>query len=120
MRTSTIRLIGIDVDGTLVGTGGIVHPGVWDAAKRAGERGIHLALCSGRPAFGLALEYAARLEAGGWHIFQNGASIVNLATTQSPPLGIPSLATPAPVAGAAALVASSMSELLGLASVRRI
>ena len=30
----------------------------------------------GRPAFGLALEYARRLEAGGWHIFQNGASIV--------------------------------------------
>jgi hypothetical protein len=92
LRTSTIRLIGIDVDGTLVGTGGIVHPRIWEAAKRARELGIHLALCSGRPAFGLALEYAGRLEAGGWHIFQNGASIVNLATTQSPPLGIPSLA----------------------------
>ena len=92
MQTSTIRLIGIDVDGTLVGTGGFIHPSVWEAAKRACERGIHLALCSGRPAFGLALEYARRLEAGGWHIFQNGASIVNLATTGSPPLGIPSLA----------------------------
>jgi HAD superfamily hydrolase (TIGR01484 family) len=91
LQTSTIRLIGIDVDGTLVGTGGFIHPGVWEAAKRACERGIHLALCSGRPAFGLALEYARRLEAGGWHIFQNGASIVNLATTQSPPLGVPSL-----------------------------
>jgi Cof subfamily protein (haloacid dehalogenase superfamily) len=92
LHTSTIRLIGIDVDGTMVGTGGIVHPGIWEAAKRARERGIHLALCSGRPAFGLAMEYARRLEAGGWHVFQNGASIVNLATTQSPPLGIPSLA----------------------------
>jgi hypothetical protein len=83
LQTSTIRLIGIDVDGTLVGKGGFIHPGVWDGAKRARERGIHLALCSGRPAFGLALEYARRLEAGGWHIFQNGASIVNLATTRS-------------------------------------
>ena len=92
MQTSKIRLIGIDVDGTMVGTGGFVHPRIWEAAKRAGERGIHLALCSGRPAFGLAMEYARRLEAGGWHVFQNGASIVNLATTQSPPLGIPSLA----------------------------
>jgi Cof subfamily protein (haloacid dehalogenase superfamily) len=89
LHTSTIRLIGIDVDGTLVGTGGTVHPGVWEAAKRAGGRGIHLALCSGRPAFGLALEYARRLEAGGWHIFQNGASIVNLATTQSRSVAIP-------------------------------
>ena len=91
MQTSTIRLIGIDVDGTLVGTGGFIHPSVWEAAKRACERGIHLALCSGRPAFGLALEYARRLEAGGWHIFQNGASIVNLAAARSPPLGVPSL-----------------------------
>jgi Cof subfamily protein (haloacid dehalogenase superfamily) len=89
LRTSTIGLIGIDVDGTLVGTGGIVHPSVWEAAERAGERGIHLALCSGRPAFGLALEYARRLEAGGWHIFQNGASIVNLASTQSRSVTIP-------------------------------
>jgi Cof subfamily protein (haloacid dehalogenase superfamily) len=92
LHTSTIRLIGIDVDGTLVGAGGIVHPDVWEAVKRASECGIHLALCSGRPAFGLALEYARRLEAGGWHVFQNGASIVNLTTTRSPPLGIPSLA----------------------------
>jgi len=83
LQTSTIRLIGIDVDGTLVGSGGFIHPRVWEAAKRASERGIHLALCSGRPAFGLALEYARRLEAGGWHVFQNGASIVNLATTRS-------------------------------------
>jgi Cof subfamily protein (haloacid dehalogenase superfamily) len=93
LQTSTIRLIGIDVDGTLVGTGGFIHPSVWEAAKRACERGIHLALCSGRPAFGLALEYARRLEAGGWHIFQNGASIVNLATARSSPLGVPSLAS---------------------------
>ncbi len=89
LQTSTIRLIGIDVDGTLVGTGGFIHPRVWEAAKRAGERGIHLALCSGRPAFGLALEYARRLEAGGWHVFQNGASIVNLATTRSRSVPLP-------------------------------
>jgi len=84
-----IRLVGIDVDGTLVGTGGFIHPSVWDAAERACAQGIHLALCSGRPAFGVALEYARRLEAGGWHIFQNGASIVHLATGQSRSVPIP-------------------------------
>ena len=89
LHNSTIRLIGIDVDGTLVGSDGIVHPAVWEAAKRACERGIHLALCTGRPAFGLALEYARRLEASGWHVFQNGASIVNLATTRSRSVPIP-------------------------------
>ena len=89
MQTSTIRLIGIDVDGTLVGTGGKIHPRVWEAVARVREQGIHLALCSGRPAFGLALEYARRLEAGGWHIFQNGASILNLANGQSRSVPIP-------------------------------
>jgi len=75
-----IRLVGIDVDGTLVGSSGIVDPIVWRAAERARAAGIHLTLCSGRPAFGSALQYAQRLDAGGWHIFQNGASIVNLAS----------------------------------------
>jgi Cof subfamily protein (haloacid dehalogenase superfamily) len=84
-----IQLVGIDVDGTLVGTGGFIHPRVWEAAARAIERGIHLALCSGRPAFGLALEYARRLETGGWHVFQNGASIVNLANGKSRSVAIP-------------------------------
>lgn len=84
-----IRLVGIDVDGTLVGTGGFIHPRIWEMATRACERGIHLALCSGRPAFGVAFEYARRLEVGGWHIFQNGASIVNLANGRSRSVPIP-------------------------------
>jgi Cof subfamily protein (haloacid dehalogenase superfamily) len=84
-----IRLVGIDVDGTLVGRGGVVHPSVWEAARRACEHGVHLALCSGRPAFGVALEYAKRLEAGGWHVFQNGASIVSLATGKSRSVPLP-------------------------------
>jgi Cof subfamily protein (haloacid dehalogenase superfamily) len=89
LQTATIRLIGIDVDGTLVGTGGLIHPRVWEAVAHARERGIHLALCSGRPAFGLALEYARRLEPRGWHIFQNGASILNLATGHSRSVALP-------------------------------
>jgi len=76
-----IRLICADVDGTLVGTDGAVHPEIWPAAERARAAGIRLAICSGRPAFGLAREYAERIAPeGGWHIFQNGASVVHLPT----------------------------------------
>jgi len=80
---SPVRLIGIDVDGTLVGASGRVPPSVWDAAKRACDAGIHLALCSGRPAFGVALDYARRLDPRGWHIFQNGASVLHLESGRS-------------------------------------
>jgi hypothetical protein len=78
-----IGLIGIDVDGTLVGSSGIVPDFVWAAAERARAAGIRLALCSGRPAFGTAREYARRLDADGWHMFQNGASVVHLPTGES-------------------------------------
>lgn len=78
-----IALIGIDVDGTLVGHSGEVPALVWQVAAQARAAGIHLALCSGRPAFGIAADYARRLDDDGWHIFQNGASVVNLATHES-------------------------------------
>jgi len=78
-----IRLIGIDVDGTLLGSSGVVHPAVWAAAKKALQGGIHLVLCSGRPAFGVALDYARRLDPTGWHVFQNGASIIDLQSGRS-------------------------------------
>jgi Cof subfamily protein (haloacid dehalogenase superfamily) len=97
-----IRLIGIDVDGTLVGSSGIVAPAVWQAAEQARAAGIHLALCSGRPAFGTALEYARRLDKDGWHIFQNGASIVNLGTRESRSVSIPPEAVQATIAEARA------------------
>jgi Cof subfamily protein (haloacid dehalogenase superfamily) len=78
-----IQLICIDVDGTLVGTSGSVLPGVWAAAEQARAAGVRLAICSGRPAFGLARQYASRLDGDGWHVFQNGASVVSAATGQS-------------------------------------
>jgi Cof subfamily protein (haloacid dehalogenase superfamily) len=88
-----IHLVGIDVDGTLLGSSGNVRLEVWDAAQRARVSGIHLTLCSGRPAFGLALEYARRLDADGWHVFQNGASIVDVGTgkSRSAPLPVDAL-----------------------------
>jgi Cof subfamily protein (haloacid dehalogenase superfamily) len=98
----TVKLVGIDVDGTLVGASGEVDPRVWEAAEVARANGIHLALCSGRPAFALALEYAERLEAGGWHAFQNGASIVHLGSGQSRSVSLPEEAVKTFIAAARA------------------
>ncbi len=84
-----VQLVGIDVDGTLVGASGTVDPRVWEAADRARARGIRLALCSGRPAFAIALDYAHRLDSAGWHAFQNGASIVHLGTGRSRSVALP-------------------------------
>ena len=84
-----IGLVGIDVDGTLVGTSGTVAPVVWEAAQRARAAGIRLALCSGRPAFGVALEYAQKLDPDGWHIFQNGASVVHAGSGHSRSVTLP-------------------------------
>ena len=78
-----IDLVCIDVDGTLVGTSGTVTDVVWRAAAAARARGVRLAICSGRPAFGVTRSFAERLDADGWHVFQNGASVMNLASGET-------------------------------------
>jgi len=78
-----IRVVCIDVDGTLVGASGTVPAAVWPAAQKLREAGIRLALASGRPAFGIAREHAVDLDPEGWHVFQNGASLVHFASGQS-------------------------------------
>ena len=80
MTERDIRLVFVDIDGTLVGSGGDVHPAVWPAAERLRAAGVRLAICSGRPGYGVARQYAERLDPDGWHIFQNGASVFDLAT----------------------------------------
>lgn len=95
-----IRLICIDVDGTLVGSSGTVLPRVWEAADRTRARGLHIAICSGRPPFGVTRQLADRLDHEGWHIFQNGASVMHLAAGRS-------LSTPIPPATLALLVERS-------------
>lgn len=72
---SMIRLVCIDVDGTLVGADGVIHADVDAAMARARQAGIQLAVCSGRPGFGVTRDIAHRVQADGWHCFQNGASI---------------------------------------------
>jgi Cof subfamily protein (haloacid dehalogenase superfamily) len=90
-----IRLICIDVDGTLVGRSGEVSPAIWSAAAKVRARGLRIAICSGRPSFGRARAFAERLDGDGWHIFQNGASVVHFPSgeTRSHPFA------PAAVAG---------------------
>lgn len=93
------RLVFVDVDGTLVGALGTVHPSVWPAAARLRAAGVRLAVCTGRPGFGDALEHARRLDADGWHVFQNGASVVHLGG-ESRSAGLPDDVVPALVAQA--------------------
>ena len=97
-----IQLVFTDVDGTLVGSSGTVLPAIWGAAERARAAGIHMAICSGRPAFGDARGYAERLDPDGWHVFQNGASVLHLATGQS-------MSTPVAPHAVVALVARARS-----------
>lgn len=78
-----VELICIDVDGTLIGSSGVPDPAVWTAAARLRARGVHLAICSGRPAFGSTRALAEQLDPDGWHIFQNGASVLHLRTGAS-------------------------------------
>lgn len=78
-----IGLVCIDVDGTLVGHGGVVVPRVWALAEQALAAGIRLALCTGRPGFGIARQWAARIDPTGWHVFQNGASVIDFGSGQS-------------------------------------
>ncbi|MHB1071288.1 MAG: HAD hydrolase family protein [Gemmatimonadaceae bacterium] len=89
-----IALVCLDVDGTLIGASGRVHPRVWDAVDRARAAGIHLAVCSGRPGFGITRDIAARVAPAGWHSFSNGASILELGTghSRSAPLPAEALA----------------------------
>ena len=95
-----IKLVCIDVDGTLVGSSAAVRPDVWAAVDGARAAGLRLAICTGRPAFGVARGYAERLDPAGWHVFQNGASVVHLGTRESVSDGLPPAAVGALVAAA--------------------
>jgi Cof subfamily protein (haloacid dehalogenase superfamily) len=78
-----IRLVCVDMDGTLIGASGVVDPMVWEAAARARAAGIRLAVCSGRPGFGVSRVLAAQVDPDGWHCFQNGASVLHLGSGRS-------------------------------------
>ena len=70
-----IKLLLIDVDGTLVGPSGVPDR-VWDAAARARARGLHLGLCTGRSGVGTAIELARKLDPAGLNVFDSGAVVM--------------------------------------------
>lgn len=84
-----LGLVCIDVDGTLVGASGRIQPDVRAAVDQARAAGVRLALCSGRPAFGITRSFAELLDPAGWHVFQNGASVLNLPTGASRSRALP-------------------------------
>jgi Cof subfamily protein (haloacid dehalogenase superfamily) len=98
-----LKLICIDVDGTLVGSSGDVLPQIWQKIQQSRELGQHLTICSGRPGFGKTLGWAKQLEPAGWHIFQSGASILCPATGET-------LSSPLPVGALEQLVLQSEEQ----------
>jgi Cof subfamily protein (haloacid dehalogenase superfamily) len=78
MSVKAPRLILTDVDGTLIGKGSQIQPKVLEALTKARNAGLHLAICTGRPVFSRAAEYAAVVSPQEPHIFQNGAHVVTL------------------------------------------
>ncbi len=70
-----IPLAVLDLDGTVVGADAQVLACVWEAAQRAREAGMKVAVCTGRPAFGVALRIAERLGPDNPHVFQSGAHV---------------------------------------------
>jgi len=71
-----VRLVFIDVDGTLHGPQGVPDC-AWEAARRARQAGLRLSLATGRPSAGVSLEYARRLDPESPHVFHQGAAVVS-------------------------------------------
>lgn len=78
-----IPLVCIDVDGTLVGSSGIVTDAVWGAVDAALDRGQHLALSTARGAFANSWDMAQRLDPSGWHVFHAGGATVHTGTGEA-------------------------------------
>ena len=70
-----IPLVILDLDGTLIGSDGQVQACVWEELEKLRQHGVRLAVCTGRPAAGVARKVAARLAPTTPHIFQSGAVV---------------------------------------------
>jgi len=71
---SKIRLLVVDVDGTLIGNSGVPTPRVRDAIGEAQVAGLRIALCSGRPLASCG-PIARSLRLSGPHVVFNGALV---------------------------------------------
>jgi len=71
-----IQLIVSDIDGTLIGADGVISENNVRALRRAAERGVRVALCTGR-VMTSAMRFIERLGLNGYHIFSDGALVRN-------------------------------------------
>lgn len=72
--TVPIRLLALDVDGTLVGVQRGISPRVFRALKEVQQCGVRIVLSTGRPGFTVR-QFIAELGLTGYHIFDSGASV---------------------------------------------
>jgi Cof subfamily protein (haloacid dehalogenase superfamily) len=70
-----VKLVFLDLDGTLIGSSGRVRPAVKKACADARKAGVRLSICTGRPGMGIAWEEAYDIDPDTPHIFQAGAVI---------------------------------------------
>jgi Cof subfamily protein (haloacid dehalogenase superfamily) len=88
MITARIRLVALDLDGTLVGSDLTIRPRVRDAIARARERGVGVTIVTGRM-FAAARPYARDLGIDGAIVCYQGAAIYDAssgATLQMTPV----------------------------------
>lgn len=77
-----IKLVAIDIDGTLVNNQRIITPKVAESLKKARQQGVYIVLCTGRPLMGVE-KYLTELELLGaedYAITYNGGLVVNTNT----------------------------------------
>jgi Cof subfamily protein (haloacid dehalogenase superfamily) len=79
MVTARIRLVALDLDGTLVGADLTIRPRVRDALARARERGVAVTIVTGRM-LTAARPYAQELGLDGAIVCYQGAAIFNVTT----------------------------------------
>lgn len=72
-----IRLVALDIDGTLLNSRDQLSPVVQEAVREAAAQGVQVVLATGRW-LGSARRWAGRLDAGGHVISHNGARVTRL------------------------------------------
>lgn len=77
MRSMRAPVLFLDLDGTIIGPPGDVHPTAWAALDAARDEGTPMCVCTGRPSGGLATRIARRLGPKLPHIFHGGAVILD-------------------------------------------
>lgn len=70
-----LPLVIVDLDGTMIGQNGQVLPCVWQGVDRLQAAGVKLAVCTGRPNAGIALQVAERIGPRNPHVFNHGALV---------------------------------------------